>query len=326
MSMYINITDSRTAENKGGSSQLVNYLEKENRIHLSEMPERWFNHFGQRYEAFEVRRSIDGNIAKLGKDDAKFFLINISPSQKELRHLEEKYGPDRISDALKDYTLKVMDEYAKNFNRPGIRDSRDLVWFAKLEHHRYYTHNDKEVKNGTAQRGELKQGDQRHIQVIVSRKDATNSIKLSPMNSSRGRNAAHSKKMGQFDRVAFKQCGETLFDRNFGFERGLEETMAYANILKNGTLEQKIQLDTLVAGTPINYDPERLMPELARDISMGIFGTSADMLETIGSSMGKFLDIMLEPVYDPIVQSPNGQKRKKKKKQKSQSRSHGIGM
>jgi len=324
MSMYINITDSKTADNKGGSGQLVNYLEKENRIHLSETPERWFNHLGQRHEAFEVRRSIDGNIAKLGKDDAKFFLINISPSQKELRHLEKKYGPDRISEALKDYTLKVMDEYAKNFNRPGIRDGTDLIWFAKLEHHRYYTHNDKEVKNGTAKRGELKQGDQRHIQVIVSRKDVTNSIKLSPMNSSRGRNVEHSKKMGQFDRVTFKECGETLFDKEFGFERGLEDTMAYANILKNGTLEQKIQLDILVAGTPINHDPDSIIHGLARDISKNMFGTNADMLETIGSSVGKFLDIMLEPVYEPIDQTPDT-KRKKKTKQKNYAQSIGIG-
>lgn len=322
--MYINITDSKMADNKGGSGQLVNYLEKENRIHLSEMPERWFNHSNVSVEAFEVRRSIDGNIAKLGKDDAKFFLINISPSQKELRHLEEKYGPDRISHALKDYTLKVMDEYAKNFNRPGIRDGRDLVWFAKLEHHRYYTHSDKEVKNGTAQRGELKQGDQRHIQVIVSRKDATNSIKLSPMNSSRGRNVAHSKKMGQFDRVTFKQCGESLFDKEFGFERRLEDTMAYANIRRNGTLEQKTQLDTLVLGTAINHDPDKIIPGLARDISKNMFETSADMLETIGSSMGKFLDIMLEPVYEPIAQTP-GTKRKKKRKQKNQAQTPGIG-
>lgn len=322
--MYINITDSKTANNKGGSGLLVNYLEKENRINLKATPEHWFNHFAHKYEPYEVRRAIDGNVAKLGKDDAKFFLINISPSQKELKHLEQKYGPDKMSEALKEYTVKVMDEYAKNFNRSGIKSSRDLVWFAKLEHHRYYTHNDKEVKNGTAQRGELKQGDQRHIQVIVSRKDATNSIKLSPMNSSRGRNVAHSRKMGQFDRVAFKQCGETLFDKEFGFERGLEDTMAYANILKNGTLEQKIQLDTLAAGKQINPDPDRIIPELARDISNNMFGTSADMLETIGSSFVEFLDIMLEPAYEPIAQAPDT-KRKKKRKQKNQTQSLGIG-
>jgi hypothetical protein len=58
-----------------------------------------------------------------------------------------------------------------------------------------------------------------HIQVIVSRKDITNGIKLSPMNNSRGGNAAHSQKVGQFDRTAFKQKGEELFDQQFDFDR-----------------------------------------------------------------------------------------------------------
>lgn len=283
--MYINITDSKTADNKGSSGQLVNYLEKENKLHLKELPEQWFNHLGQQYEPYQVRTRIDKNIAKLGKDDAKFFLVNISPSQKELKHLEDKFGEQGMSEMFKKYAVKVMDEYARNFNRPGIKTSKDLVWFAKLEHHRYYTHNDKEVRNGTKKRGELKQGDQRHIQVIVSRKDLTNKIKLSPMNSSRGRNVEHSKKIGQFDRVAFKQCGEHLFDKEFGFERGLKETMAYANIQKNGTLEQRIQLDTLSAGVPFNHDPNKLILELVQDVSNGMFESASTMLEVVGSTV-----------------------------------------
>jgi primosomal protein N'' len=84
-----------------------------------------------------------------------------------------------------------------------------------------------------------------HVQVIVSRKDATNTIKLSPMNTSRGKNEQHSKKMGQFDRVAFKQSGENLFDSLFEFDRGLKDTMAYANTQKNGSLAEKMEMQTL---------------------------------------------------------------------------------
>jgi hypothetical protein len=109
-----------------------------------------------------------------------------------------------------------MDAYAQNFKREGINSSEDLVWFAKLENHRYYTHKDPEVKQGLKKRGDRKEGEQMHIQVIVSRKDATNKIKLSPQNNSRGKNAEHSAKMGQFDRVAFKQVGESLFDNLTG--------------------------------------------------------------------------------------------------------------
>lgn len=82
--MYINITDSREADNRGSAGNLVHYLEKENRMENIQEPEQWFN--GQRsdIEPYEVRRSLDGNRAKLGNHEAKFFLINISPSQKEL--------------------------------------------------------------------------------------------------------------------------------------------------------------------------------------------------------------------------------------------------
>jgi hypothetical protein len=51
--------------------------------------------------------------------------------------------------------------------------------------------------------------------------------------------------MGQFDRVAFKQSGESLFDSLFEFDRQFKDTMAYANTLKNGSLHERVELDTL---------------------------------------------------------------------------------
>jgi len=84
-----------------------------------------------------------------------------------------------------------------------------------------------------------------HIQIIVSRKDASNSIRLSPMNNSRGKNQAHSVKVGQFDRTAFKQSAEKQFDKTFGYERELQETFKYANTLKHGNYEQKLELKAL---------------------------------------------------------------------------------
>jgi hypothetical protein len=64
-----------------------------------------------------------------------------------------------------------------------------------------------------------KPGEQMHVQVIVSRKDITDSIRLSPLNNSRGKNATHSLKVGQFDRVAFKQAAERTFDQTFDYNR-----------------------------------------------------------------------------------------------------------
>lgn len=240
--MYINITDSDKGNNKGSSGELVHYLDKENRMFKDLLPEHWFNGLETNVPSYLVRHSLDHNIAKLCKNDAKFFLINISPSHKEISYLKEQYGEKGAEAALKEYVLGVLDEYARNFNRPGIHSNKDLMWFAKLEHHRYYSYKDLEVRDGAVKKGSPKPGEQLHVQVIVSRKDITNRIRLSPMNKSRGRNTVHSKKLGQFDRSAFKTSGERLFDQQFGFDRGLEETFIYANTLKNGTLEERVTL------------------------------------------------------------------------------------
>jgi hypothetical protein len=243
--MFINISDSKEAANKGSSSGLVHYLEKENRLDKLKAPEYWFNGQAINIDPYDVMRTIDNNVAKLSKADAKFFLINISPSQKEIAFLRAQYGDDGVKEQLKGFAVRVMDAYAQNFKREGIGSQEDLIWFAKLENYRYYIFNDPEVKQGIKKRGDRKEGEQLHVQVIVSRKDATNTIKLSPMNTSRGKNEQHSKKMGQFDRVAFKQSGESLFDSLFEFDRELKDTMAYANTQKNGSLKEKLEMQTL---------------------------------------------------------------------------------
>ncbi|RQO65484.1 molybdopterin-guanine dinucleotide biosynthesis protein MobB [Pedobacter sp. KBW01] len=319
--MYINITDSLTANNKGSSGGLVNYLEKENRLLNKNEPEYWFNYMAENIEPYEVRQAIDNNIAKLCKADAKFFLININPSQKELKYLMAEFGEYEIKDQLKVFAEKVMDNYAKNFKREGISSAKDLLWFGKIEHNRYYGYKDKEVINGEKKRGELKGGNQMHIQIIVSRKDVTNKVKLSPMNTSRGKNQQHSKKLGQFNRLAFKQSGEVLFDQLFGFDRKLNETLAFTNIQKNGSLAQKEQLDLLEFGVSQYNGTNPLAKKLAREVSMGLFNSTDEMLQGIGKTVSGFIEIMMDPVYMPALGSdaPHHAEKKRRKKRKGQS-------
>jgi len=85
--MYINITDSETGNNKGSCGDLVAYLEKENRLPDNKKQEHWFNGERNDIKPHEVRIGIDGNIAKLGREDSKFFLLNINPSRKEIDFL-----------------------------------------------------------------------------------------------------------------------------------------------------------------------------------------------------------------------------------------------
>lgn len=320
--MFINITDSKEAANKGSSSGLVHYLEKENRLDQKQQPEYWFNGQQVRIEPYEVKAKIDSNIAKLGSDDAKFFLVNISPSQKEIAFLKAQYGEDGAREQMKGLAVRVMDAYARNFNRDSVNSHEDLVWFAKLENYRYYGHKDPEVKKGLKKRGDRKEGEQMHVQVIVSRKDATNSIKLSPMNNSRGRNVEHSKKMGQFDRVAFKQSGESLFDSLFSFDRQLKDTLAYANVQKNGKLAQREQLGLLTEGASQNYQSRSVANELAQGVVEGLFSTSAGMLAAAGKTAASFLAVMLEPMYTAganiVPESEAEQKKKRKKRSQGQ--------
>lgn len=179
-----------------------------------------------------------------------------------------------------------MDEYAKNFKRAGIDSNADLLWYAKLEHFRYFSHIDKEVKNGIYTKGDNKVGEQMHIQVIVSRKDNTNKIKLSPMNNSRGLNLSHSLKLGQFDRKTFKQSRESLFDEMFGFNRDLKETIEYSLIMKDGNSEQKQKmflLEQIEDNLKNNDQYFKQISGFRLDKSIDNFKTS-DLIEILFSS------------------------------------------
>lgn len=297
--MHINITKSETGNNKGSCAKLVTYLEKENRQGQDNkaLPEHWFNHLRNDIKPYEVRIAIDNNIAKLSREDAKFFLINISPSEKEIRHLKALYGEQGAKEQLKAYAAKVMDAYAANFKRAGVESGKDLVYFSKLENYRYYTYKDLEVRQGRAKKGDRKPGEQMHVQVIVSRKDASNSIKLSPLNNSRGNNAEHSKKVGQFDRVAFKQQTESLFDTMFDFDRKVSESFAYANALKNGDYTQREEAKAM----------NHVESQLGQQPS-----TRADLWQYSGA--GDLLDALLKPIYATPVHDDEQKRRKKRSK------------
>ncbi|RBQ06816.1 DUF5712 family protein [Pedobacter miscanthi] len=306
--MYINITDSDTGNNKGSSGALVHYLDKESWMFEDADPELWFNGSASGIESYQVRNLLDKNIAKLCHDDAKFFLININPSQKEITHLKGLFE-DGTKAEFKAFAVKIMDEYARNFKRAGVTSNEDLLWFGKLENHRYYSFKDKEVKTGTVKRGDLKPGEQMHIQVIVSRKDITNKIKLSPMNNSKGRNVEHSKKVGQFDRTAFKESGEKVFDETFDFKRPLTDTFRYANTQANGSLAERMVL----AGQQNETGDRNTGPGTEKN-------TERERLEIKGffnAVESGILDLLLEkPDYDPL--NPALQK-KKRRKGKTQS-------
>lgn len=233
---HVNITASSSGSNAGSCGQLVEYLEKENNLKPEQKAELWFNQERDDLRPYEVRQGIDTNTAKLKQSEAKFYLVNISPSQKELQHI----GND--PQKLKEYARGVMAEYAANFQK-GLGPD-DVKWYGKVEYNRGYKWTDLAVKHGLNQRGEAKAGNQMHVQIIVSRKDSHNQRLLSPMTNHRGqgKSEAHGQKFGQFNRVAFKERSEVAFDTQMSYRRELEESFRYQNTMSNGTVQERVDM------------------------------------------------------------------------------------
>ena len=223
--MHVKIQTSEKGGNIGSCSDYANYLDKENENKPADEQEYFFSCDRDRVQTFEVINEIDSNKGKLNNKEAKFYSITISPSKEELSHI----GND--SDILKNFVRSVMDEYAKNFNRSdkGVNSGKDLVYFAKLENERKYKGNDREVLNTEYRQGELKQGDNRHVHVIVSRMDKNQYTSLGALASSKGHIQTNFGKKSSkgFDRMAFDEKVEQIFDLETGYKRSLEETFKY---------------------------------------------------------------------------------------------------
>lgn len=83
--------------------------------------------------------------------------------------------------------------------------------------------------NGPVKEGKLKPGLQTHVHIVVSRKDKSMEIKISPLAHAKGQKANHFGKETQvgFDRNQFKLDAETLFDKQFDFQRQYQEYYSY---------------------------------------------------------------------------------------------------
>lgn len=232
---------SEAGTNTGSSVKLATYLEKEKEENQEGKKEQFFSASSNACNKWEVIQKVDENGKGQGlkSHEDRFYSVIIAPSKEELKHI----GND--SEKLKDYTRGVMENYAKNFNK-GV-ESKDLVWYAKVEHERKYNHYDQEVKDGKVQRGDLKPGDQRHVHIIISRcatrennqviqgerKERT--MKLAPTTHHKGesKGAVNS----GFDRKEFIRANEQTFDSKFQYERKKEQSFDYCNGIANGNKE-----------------------------------------------------------------------------------------
>lgn len=209
--------------NQGSGTGLVNYLQHEDMelLRAGKKQELFFDQARDNIRGQEVIQRIDANRGQLGKADAKYYSVIFSPSVKELLHLSQG-GPAEQSDRLKAYVRReAMAEYAAGFGKGLTAD--DILYFGKIHY----------------ERGNKQQENQLHVHLIVSRKDISNKIKLSPMTNHRGTQKGAVK--GGFNREQFVSGIENRFDKSTGYVRDLSESFAYCKSVKSGDLSELLE-------------------------------------------------------------------------------------
>ena len=223
-----------TYNNAGSSRQLVSYMEHEDleRMEKGIYTDGFFNLTDDNIYKSKVIKDIDSNIGQLLKTDAKFFAIHVSPSEKELRAMGNT-EQDK-AEAMKRYIREVfIPEYAKNFNR-GLSEA-DIKFYGKIHFDRSRSDNELNM----------------HCHLIVSRKDQTNKKKLSPLTNHK--NTKNGVIKGGFDRVNLFRQAEQGFDKLFGYNRQLSESFEYANTMKNGSIDDKLNMQEQELKEPKQY-------------------------------------------------------------------------
>lgn len=306
------------ADNKGSCSNLAIYLEKENeeldRIikksssmseisQLENKKQGFFTASEINIGTIDVISAIDNNKRKLAANDAKYFAPTISFSENELSHIAFLASGKRevtsvfdlnlsefeqFNDLIREYGRKVMDNYALNFNRQdkGVRKGADLVYFAKIEHFRKYKGTDKEVINGKEISGGYKKGLQSHIHIIVSRKDKTQILKLSPTCNEKqtNRKIGNNEYQVGFDRVKWINSNEKTFDEHFNYKRKELEKFQNQNILKNGSPQDKYEINKKIEIESINLD----------DIKKQIKNAHFNVLMTKPNNLNQYQERMIK--------------------------------
>lgn len=207
--------------NSGSCGGYASYLEHENiekaEAGMADQQIPFFDPYGRPVERKALVQSLDMNTTQLHRDDAKFYSVILSFSEDEIKSMGG--SRDEILASVHNVVERTMDQYAKNFHCDGVKSHADLKY--------YYTMH--EYRDGFTPG--------LHVHVIVSRKDATNRFKLSPMTNHRGGSTGVIKR--GFDRDSFYRSCEKIFDKAMGFDRSPDQSYDYFNTMKHGSVEQR---------------------------------------------------------------------------------------
>ena len=170
-------------------------------------------------------REINGRLVTI--NDIKYYA--------KIEHQRSFKGTDREIKENQPYATKILQ--LKNDIRKiesgtlegNIRHKEKEM--AKLEREAPHQQNGKRIVQGMQ-----KDGNQSHIHIIVSRKDASNTFSLSPGSKHKASEVEmHGNKVKRgFERDNFFQSAEKTFDKTFGYQRNFAETYkARKDFIKN---------------------------------------------------------------------------------------------
>ena len=173
-------------------------------------------------------REINGRPITI--NDIKYFA--------KIEHQRTFKGTDKQVKENQPYASKILQlkSEIRNVNEGRTEGSIKNMEkeIAKLERQAPHQQNGKRIVQGMA-----KDGNQSHIHIIVSRKDASNSISLSPGSKYKASEVKmHGKNVKRgFDRDKFFEKAEKTFDNTFGYKRNYAETYkAKKTFVKNPSL------------------------------------------------------------------------------------------
>lgn len=269
----------------GSSSAFVNYLGKEDEIHIEqgEQPEQWFSGGRDECHPAEVRAAIDSDHQGIGRNEGKFATGSINPTEEEWKALGNTEA-ERLENFKSWIQKDFNQEFAGNFkklDKAGKEvkiEPQNVKMYYKVEHDRYYTGRDEQVRQGLKIQHEAKEGFNVHCHFIVGRKTADGRNRISPTTNNRK----------EFDRDRLTLRTEQSFDQKTSYERPLKESYQYMNTMKNGTGLQKSEmlqkavkeelhpgvlskskdLDKLISGEKILEKVKLIPPKLSRGLSI----------------------------------------------------------
>lgn len=211
-------TSPKSGGNSGSCASTVKYLEKEDKDREQDDDKKGF--FSQDKDNLSGKEAVsivehDGYKQKLGKDDSKFFVVTMAFSQDELKGRTDK--------ELMNFAKENFAEMYAGSVKGREVDPSTLAWVGKLETERKYRGDDENVKQGLAKSGQAKEGDQRHVHIIVARK-TTDGKKISPMSNHFRGGSDSGAVRGGFDQAHFKIESEQRFDKAFKHDRDQEQS------------------------------------------------------------------------------------------------------